>query len=425
MKKILFILISAFLLSSVYSQNINGRFSSSVYTFERFDTANTSETNVRTFQSLLLNVNKDNFSFRTRVNLEANIGNALDKDPRFRFYNLYLEFRKIFDIATVRLGRQSLFYRVGGGVYDGANLVLDYSGFQLSGFYGGNVPTYQKMELTDDWSKDYILGARLQITALENFRFAANYVDKNFKPFEYNTIRLDENLNPINVLVQSKSNQYRFVSGEASYRMPKIFNVYTRYDFDLNFEKTSKFEIGGRYDQIDRFGISLYYNFREPLIRYNSIFSVFNYGNTQEIEGGLDYRISETVTVTGKFANVTYRDDDAQRFTIGMKSEYGSLSYRKTFGYAGELDAISVYTARSFMDGLITPSVGLTLANYKLSPDSDKNNITTLLGGLNYRPLRVLSFDLQVQYLNNKIYSNDTRVFFKLNHWFNSNLDLF
>jgi len=32
----------------------------------------------------------------------------------------------------------------------------------------------------------------------------------------------------------------------------------------------------------------------------------------------------------------------------------------------------------------------------------------------------MLSFDIQGQYLNNKIYKDDWRLFFKLNFWFNT-----
>ncbi len=52
-------------------------------------------------------------------------------------------------------------------------------------------------------------------------------------------------------------------------------------------QSLSKVEFSGRYDQIENLGISLYYNYRAPQIRYNSIFAVFDFGNTHEIEGGL------------------------------------------------------------------------------------------------------------------------------------------
>jgi len=142
----------------------------------------------------------------------------------------------------------------------------------------------------------------------------------------------------------------------------------------------------------------------------------------KKIEAGADYKISPTFTVTGKFGNVIYKDDNSQRATIGINTQFGSLSYRKTFGYAGELDALSIYTARSFFDGFITPSIGLGYTIYKLNEEDEANNIVSLLAGCNVRPWNVLSFDLQGQYFNNKIYQNDFRILFKLNYWFNVNL---
>ncbi|MBU2491542.1 MAG: hypothetical protein KJ571_02885 [Bacteroidetes bacterium] len=424
MKKILILIFVMSLPLISYSQNINGRFSSSLYTFERFDNANTSETYIRSFQSLYFNANKNDISIRTRLNFETNLSGSLESDPRLRFYNLYLEARNVFDIATLKIGRQPLYNSVAGGVFDGASVKAKLSGVTVSGYYGGNVPAYQKLELTDSWSEDYILGGKIELTAIENFRLSASYVDKNFKPVDYTALRLDENLDSVQVLIQKNSSQYKLISGEASYNLSGVFNINSTYEYDLNFNTTSKFEVSGRYDNIENVGISLYYNFREPKLRYNSIFSVFNFGNTQEIEGGIDYKISDKFTVVGKFANVTFEDEDSQRFTVGLNSNYGSVSYRKSMGYAGELDAVSVYTAHSMLDGMITPSIGLSYTTYKLSENEEAQNLTSFLGGVNYRPFNTWSFDLQGQYFNNKIYSSDFRLLFKINHWFNSNLEI-
>ena len=407
-----------------FAQNINGRFSSSAYTFERFDVNRNSDTYFRTFQSLLLNVNESRFALRTRVNLEADIANKLDNDPRVRFYNLYLEGRNLLDIATIKIGRQSLINTVAGGVYDGASAKFDYKMFELSGFYGGNVPAYQKLELTDDFANDYVLGGKFAATPTNELRLEVNYIDKNFKAQEYEAIRLDENFNPINVLIQKNSNQYKFVGGKASYTIDKLVDVNTSVEYDLNFRTLSKFELQGRYDITDDLGINAYFNQREPRVRYNSIFSVFNFGNTQEIEAGADYKINDEMTVTGKFANVTYEDDDAQRLAFGLNTLYGSINYRKTFGYAGELDAVSLYTAKSILDGMLTASAGVSYTSYKLSPDDEKNNLASLLLGLNVRPWRSFSFDIQGHYMDNKIYKNDLRLLLKINHWFNTNLSL-
>jgi hypothetical protein len=93
-------------------------------------------------------------------------------------------------------------------------------------------------------------------------------------------------------------------------------------------------------------------------------------------------------------------------------------------GYSGEMDAFSIYGAYSFWEGLLTPSLGFGYTGYKLSANSPQYNISTFMGGVNYRPIKTLSFDVQTQYFNNKIYKNDFRVFLKVNYWFNTNLNI-
>ncbi len=422
LKKILLLTFLFTASTNLFAQNINGRVTSSVYAFERASSLTESDMFLRGYETLVLNINKDNYSLRTRMNFETNFGDELASDPRFRLYNLYFEARKVFDVATIKLGRQPIFNQVAGGLFDGANLKLNISDFTVQGYFGGNVPAYQDVEITDDWNNNRIFGGKVKYNGLEDFGFGLSYVDKNFTPVEYEAQRLDINLNPITVLIQQKSNQFRFGSATVSYF--GMMDANARADYDFNYNKLSKIEFNGRYAAIDKLGINLYYNYRAPQIRYNSIFSVFDFGNTHEIEGGLDYRIDNDFTVFGKFGNVEYEDDNSQRMTVGVNSSYGSASFRKTFGYAGELTSASVYTSRTFLDGLVTPSIGLAYTNYKLSEDADANDIISALGGVNVRPWRTLSFDLQGQFSDNKIYKNDLRLFFKINYWFNTNLDL-
>ncbi len=421
MKKLIFLLI---LIAATYSsaQNINGRFSSSLYTFERYDSLNTSEKYVRTYQMLNLNLNYDKVSVRSYLNLESDISNKMISDPRLRFYNLYLEARDILNLATVRLGRQPIFNSVAGGLYDGGSLTLKHSNYKFNAYYGGNVPAYQKLEIVENFDKNYIFGGKFTTTILENTQLAVGYVNKNFQPDSYIANRLDPNLNLIEVEIQNKSNQYEFVTGEINYNQKGLVSIFTRGDYDLNFNQLSKIEFDARTEAVDRLGINVYYNYRLPKVRYNSIFAVFDYGNTYEIELGADYKINSMFTVIGKFGNVQYKDENSQRIGIGLSTSYGNINYRKTLGYAGELDAISLYSAYTLFDGLLTPSVGLSYTKYKLDPNSESNNLTTLLAGVNIRPFRVLSFDLQGQYMDNKIYKDDLRLFFKLNYWFNLNI---
>lgn len=419
MKKLLLFFLASGFLATTYSQSFNGRFSSSIYTFERQDTIGTAYTQARTFQMLTFNFGKDNIWLRSSFNLEYDVANTLIDDPRFRTYNLYVDVENLWQVVSLKLGRQPLYSSVAGGVFDGATLGFNYSGFKILGYYGANVPPYQAWEVADFSSDNFIAGGEFSVYALMDWRFTAKYINKNFPSQSYQAIRLDPELNPINVLIENQSNQYEYLSGEVSYYKKKLYNINARYNYDLQYNTTSRVELSGRYEDIKNLGLSLYYNYQEPMVRYNSIFSVFNFANTWEIEAGADYLIDNKYTVIGKFANVTYQDETSQRVTLGLKSQYGTLIARKNFGYAGEMDAISFYTAFATLEGLFTPSIGFSYTHYKLTPDDNYNEVTSLLGGFNYRPLRMLSFDLQGQYLNNKIYQDDWRLFFKINYWFN------
>ena len=422
MKKLLLIVSLALGLTSIlYSQNINGRITSALYTFERFDTVNNSTTHARTYQMVYLNFGNKNITFRTNLNLEGDIAENISYDPRLRVYNFYLDVRNLFDIAHLKIGRQSVYNVAGSGVFDGISLRLKYEGFDISGYFGGNVPAYQKFKFTNDLSNDYVAGGKLTVYSLTNTRFTLRYVNKNFKNVAYSALREDLNLNDFIAYINNGSQQFEYLSGEVSYFQPKNFSINTRYDYDLNFNKTSKFEIFGRYEGIEKVGLSAYYNYREPKIKYNSIFSVFDYRNSQEIEIGGDYLICRNTKVIGKYANVIYDDENSQRVSLGLSTSLGTITARKTFGYAGELTSVSLYTARSILEGLLTPSLSFGYTTYKLSSADETNEMISALLGLNYRPVRTLSFDVQGQYLNNKIYSNDFRLLLKLNFWFNSN----
>ena len=421
-KLLLLVSLSLGLTPFCYTQTINGRFTSALYTFERFDTLDNSATYARTFQLLYLTFGSKNVSIKTYMNLESDISESLVYDPRFRMYNFYLDVRRIFEMGYLKLGRQPLYNTIGGGVFDGLTLGIKNRGFDINGYYGGNVPPYQKFDVTDDLENNYVAGANLTVNAISNTRIALKYVNKNFENVAYTTIRLDQDYNTDSAYtIANSSQQFEYVTAEVSFSQSSIFRVDTRYFYDLNYSSTSRFEISGRYDEIENLGLTAYYNYRKPLVRYNSIFSVFDFRNSQEIEFGADYLIDKTYKLIGKFANVSYEDESSQRLSIGLSSRWGTITGRKTFGYAGELDAISFYTAQAILNGLLTPSFSFGYTRYKLSTAASTNEMITILLGCNYRPIRTLSFDVQGQYLNNKIYNNDFRLFVKLNFWFNHN----
>jgi len=425
MKKYLYTFLLLLLLPGFSpAQNINGRITSMFYGFQRYDNPGNSAKYIRNYDMAALNVNKDNYSFRTLFNYETDFSNQQASDPRVRFYNLYFEGRNLFNVATIKLGRQPIINSISGGVFDGATVKVNYWDMHFTGYYGANVPAYQKLDLINDWSNNDIYGAKLTTSKLTNFFFGFSYLHKNYKPNNYTTVRLDSLYNPYFATIKREASTFDFISAEAGFDNQKGFSIDSRFNYDLKFVKTSLFELQGRYETIQNLGLLFYYNYREPLLKYNTVLSVFDGQNSQEFELGVDYRISPTFTILAKVGDVEYKDETSQRISLGCNTTYGSIFYRKNLGYAGELDAISISTGYSFMQGLLTPSLGAAYTHYKLNPEDKTQNLATFIVNLNLRPWRLLSFDLQGQFLNNPLYKQDFRFMFKINYWFNTNLNV-
>ncbi len=415
-----FLLILTLYSVSLFSQTvISGRVSSSAYSFERFDSLKNSETYIRGYQQAQLNVAYSKFSLHTSVNLENSYKNPLDYDSRVRFYNLYVEGTNLWNFATIKLGRQPIFSGIAGGVFDGLGVKLTGYNLIADGYVGANVPAYQELKLIDDWSSNNIVAAKVRALPYEGVIFGVGYVSKNFKAEDYWAKRLDENLNPVLTLIRHNSTEYQYLTGEASYEKEenRLF-LRTNYEYDLNLNKTSKIEVEGEGALAEKLDAVVYGNYREPRVRYNSIFSVFDFGNTKEVEAGLSYRFEQNFILSGRYGYTDYKDESASRANLSLSTPYGAVSYRKTFGYAGELNSLSLNTGYTLYDGFLTPSAAVSFTDYKLSKDDAKQNLVSFLFGVNIRPVRSFSVDLQGQYLDNKYYQKDVRFLVKLNYWF-------
>ena len=74
---------------------------------------------------------------------------------------------------------------------------------------------------------------------------------------------------------------------------------------------------------------------------------------------------------------------------------------------------------------MFTPHAGIVYSNYALADDLDKASTWAGVLGATYRPFRVLSVDVQGQYMTNKVYKSDMRVFMRINYWFNDPFNMF
>jgi hypothetical protein len=120
-----------------------------------------------------------------------------------------------------------------------------------------------------------------------------------------------------------------------------------------------------------------------------------------------------------------YDTDESNRWTLGLNSGFGSLSYSGGDGYAGQLQSVTLQAAYPLADRRIIPKAAVNYASYRLSADDDRQDALSLALGATFRPTQPVSIDVQGQMLTNRYYSNDFRLHLRFTYWFAEQLTLF
>ena len=420
-------LVSAVLSITVATaQVLNGRSITSFYTWQQFDTVNSSKTLVRGFESVLLDIAQGDFALHTHVQAASMLQDGLGKDKEFRLFNLYGQWRDIGDAVDLSFGRLPYYAGAGNGTLDGllTTLRLFEKKLRLTAYGGANVP----LDLAvDDWgplAHNFTLGGQVITTAIPDVRLGVSFVSRQRSRPGYVGIRPDALFNPVSQYIELDPLKEQLVSSDVAYWVSNLY-FYGRYDYNVKTKKTQRGQAGVRYSMSDRLSISADFIHRAPRVMYNSFFTVFNASSVDELEAGADYMITPSVRAFGRFGYVDYVDDRSFRYTCGVAHQYISLTYRGGAGYAGELNSASLQGSYPLLDYLLVPTVGVSYLTYKLG-DSEKNeDAFSGIVGATVRPLQTLSVDVQGQWLTNKIYKHDVRLFARLNFWFTQRLNIF
>lgn len=410
---------------SHYGQIINGRFTTSLYTFEKYESPKFSESHLLAYQTAQLDITKNNISVSSLFQASKNfpdVGNF----SAVRMYNLFFRWRNIADIADLTLGRHSVFAGAGNGLIDGGTVKLKFfdKSIALTGYAGANVKENLETHLASNRKDNYMVGGQLVTTIFSDLRVGLSYYNRHRSKISYKTIRADSAGLPFIRMIELDSPAEQFASADVNYFHKSLGRIYGRFDYDLNFEKNSRIQFGGKANLTSTVALTGDYIHRVPRISYNSIFHVFKYNNTTEIEGGVEYAYQPTLRLFGKFANVKYSEENSQRYTIGMNAEYGSLVYSGNTGYAGELSALSAQLFYPLFDRVLIPTIAFSRSSYKLSKQSDRLESFTGILGATVKTSQTFSFDTQIQWLNNKIYKNDFRLLVKFNYLFSHQLNI-
>jgi len=425
MKLRFLVVILSFSVSQLDAQFISGRLTTSMYGWQGRDTSDAKLNFVRGYENVQLNANSGNFSFATNLQVSNDFGTKIGTDPELRLSSLVLRARHIADVLDFSLGRQFIFAGVGNGIIDGADLKSSVLGGKLNGqLYGG----YNIMETrTLNWKKSLpdnsFFGAQITGSPIDNLLIGVSYMDRRRQPDAFTVVRLDSLFNPYLVTLNSTPYLEQYASIDADYDVLSNVSVYGRGDYDLNLDRLSRAELNARVGVLSSLYVTADVLDREPRLEYNSIFSVFNSNSTQEVEGGVDYELSTLVRAYARYAYVDYTGDNSQRLTLGGSYDFFSASFTRNFGFAGELNGIAIQATYPLPDRVFVPMISAGYGSYKISPDAPSNDVLNGSLGLTYRPVPALSANIQTQYTQNRLYSNDVRIFFNFTYWFSEKLN--
>lgn len=428
--KFLLVFIMAFFLFAgiVESQSLNFRFGSHFYTWERYDslslTGNSSSTtHMRGYQNYLLEFNAGKWSFNTLAQTEEDVIKKVGRGFAYRFYNAYLKGTNLFNnVLDVKLGRQYVSAGAGRGTIDGAYLKLKFGKerqFQLSGFGGFLTPWEYDFQSYPALKDNFSLGGQFMFYGVKDLSVGLSYNLKHRKPVSYLALRADSLFNTKSVLIDVDSPADQLAGIDLNYYDSKRgHNFFAKAYYDINRMKLSRGEFNVKFSVSNQLKFSAGYSFREPQLSYNTVFWVFDVRKNQEIESGIDWFVRSNMSLFMRVSNVFYSDGNSLKFQAGLSHPAFGLSFVKYTGYSGESDGAYAYFNKDVVKNLLALTTSVNYSSYKISEYSvDRLNSLSGLLGLVYRPIPKLSFDLQGQFIKNRIYKFDTRVMFGFNYW--------
>ena len=418
--------------SGAEAQLINGRFTTSLYTFQRFDTVGASKTYLRAFQSVQLSMAEQDFSVHASLMGAMNGTSAFGDMGNVRVYNLSVRWANIARMVDVDLGRQAVYAGVGNGTIDGLSARARFanSAVTVAG-YGGSTVRDEYTGVQRNWHDNLNLGGQVVTTLVPGARIGLSYMYRTEERQPYVALRessLGDSLRTLVTtpyLIANQSAAEQRASADAYWSYGRTVTVYGRYDYDLNYLETARGSGSVRVNVTDAIALTGDYTYRKPDIAFNSIFSVFTQSATTQAEGGVEYGFSPLLRAFARLGVVSYTDTTSTTWSVGLNSGYGTVNYSGTTGYAGHLASFSAQGMYPLCNGMLVPSLGFSWAAYRLSSDDPNDNALAVLLGATLRPVRNFSCDIQGQWMTNRLYSRDARLQVRLMYWFAERVSLF
>ncbi|MFH0930799.1 MAG: hypothetical protein V1890_02530 [Candidatus Zixiibacteriota bacterium] len=345
----------------------------------------------RAYQSFRFDLNQigtKTLSFHTYFRSTTDFIHKGPDDPTTKIYNVYLDWKNIKKVLNLRLGRQFLYAGVGNGTMDG--LRFDFKPkqkLQLTGYVGFQLPRERSTNL-DTWEKSHIFGGELATTYLKDTRLAISYVQKE----------------------REKTKEEQFLAANLTH-LHKKFDFFSQFYYNLVYKKAQNFTLRGTGSEL--FGelyISLEYQYRQPSIYSNSIFSVFKQESYSLYRFTGTYQPIKNFRFSSEYDLTLYKSDNSSRTRFGVEYSFIALGLNFRRGYGGESNGVYGKIIHTFNKNFVF-SVSADYGKYKIDEEQEsKDESLAISSRVEWEPLRNFQLALEVQDVRNKIKNYDLRL---------------
>ncbi len=382
----------------LFGFGLQGYLSSSLYSFNRENREQTSLQHLRLYESFYLQ-GSDLGLENSRVTLAGLIYtdpvNAFNNDPVLRIYKASYRADLFSGGLTLDLGRQFVYSLATSGRMDGVMLAGSWRKLRFKGFGGAYVPA---SGWTGDPVSDYLAGAELKWSAKTNLKFGLGISGKNHGRNIYHS-----------------SFTYKDVEVPA--------RLETRLAYQLEYNPgVTQFYIRGRQRLTDWVLTELTvvasrplagfkdfrfeYNFREPRIPENSIFSVFDASNTQDFRLSASRKIHGSLSGGFQIRHIIFDGERSDVLSVNAKLHKVQATYIYQSGYGGATSRVQLAGEKSV--GSFNLYGRITLGRYKLLEGTWDDLATFVLGNRIFLRKR-FELNTELQGLRNRYYDKDIR----------------
>jgi hypothetical protein len=397
---------------SAESATLSGRLTSSAYSWQAREAGGSDVRHLRLYQVAMLNMSQmggQALSLHTHLQFSGDLLDERNGREHYRIYSAYAKWAQ--NGWDVRFGRQRIYGGVGFGTIDGGRAAVQATDWlQLIGYAGMLTPV-----IPDDgigtWDEGHLWGGQVMVDVRETY-LTMSYAERSREPLAYlGAGRYSQ------VSINQEGTQFRRLGFDARHDWENA-SLYGRVDLDADAWSVQEFEVTGEAQVSDAIGLAAEFEHRKPTLYLNSILSVFEVQDNQEVEVRATYKVNDQAKVLLRGTRSFFDGDSAWHLGAGLIWGQAYLGYARRVGYGGDNNSFTASIQHPVNEQWTVHADG-SMASYRLyDTQVSRNRAWTGSAGARYQMKKTLSLDVEAQVLNNAFYNRDARIFVRGSFWF-------